>query len=179
MATTAAIIGLGAAVGSTVVGIQQQRKAAHFQRADNALKQQEAAAINLRNRQDTYRNYLRSRASISQGAANQGALDTSGFSGSTGSLASQTASSIGFSGQREAIATSRYQAATAASVAQSRLSLIGAGFNLIGQGASLGMKFGGTPDTTSTPDTTNTPTSTNQTIDPNANIFDISNSSNW
>jgi len=173
MTTTAAIIGIGAAIGSTAVGIQQQRKAAHFQRADNYLKQQEAAAINLRNRQDTYRSYLRSRAAISQSAANQGALDTSGFLGSTGSLASQTASSIGFSGQREAIATSRYQAATAASVAQSRLSLIGAGFNLIGQGASLGMKFGGTPNTTKTP------TSTNQTVDPNANIFDISNPTNW
>jgi hypothetical protein len=130
--TIIAAIATTAAVGTSYVSMENNKKAARTQEAMQRLKQQKDQIQALREAQIQ-------RALLVQRSAGAGALDTSGFSGGMSSIGSQLAGSQMYANQMGSMGTiaSRFQTKAQTFGALSQISGQVAGFAMSAEGSKF------------------------------------------
>lgn len=96
MAVSAIVAGAVVSAGSSVVSMQNQKKAARQQRRAAELQRQRDRAAQQRQRAAAIRETRLAAARASQAAANQGVAGSSGAQGGVGSIISQGTANISF-----------------------------------------------------------------------------------
>lgn len=92
----AAVVAAGAVVAGTAMSISNANKARKAQKNQYAYERQLSQNRATRERRDAIRAARLSMGQVQQGAANQGAQDTSAFLGGFGSIQSQLNSNLSF-----------------------------------------------------------------------------------
>lgn len=135
-ATTAAWIAVGASTLGTAASIQQQRKGEKANRRAAALQRRQAEIQNMRERRKAMAAARREAAAVRARTASLGVGGSSAAEGAIGSIRSQVAERVGFSGQMEAFGSAINQQQQRAATAGTRANIYSAVGNLPSQ---LGM----------------------------------------
>lgn len=134
-------------VVASIYESEQTRKA---QNKANRQEKRRAAAENLRERKQAYRQMIIQQSQMQAAATNLGAAGSSGLAGGMASLGTQTASNVGFQFQLDALNNKRLNALNSAANHQAMASNYGAAASFTMSASNAGW-FDSKPKTTSQP----------------------------
>jgi hypothetical protein len=132
-------------VAASAYESEQSRKA---QNKANRQEKRRAAAENLRERKQAYRQMLIQQAQMQAAGTNLGVAGSSGVAGGIASIGSQTASNIGFQFQLEALNNKRLAALNSAANHQAMANNFSSAASFVSGASNSGMFGSNQPTTT-------------------------------